>query len=132
MTHDQENSVIFENFKNVDLQFFGNYQTTIATFVQGDVNFSYFGLNEDIGGVLSCDPNKTIISSIGKLSSVEGSTKSSIWKIFSRKSLDASMLNKIFTKVWPVTCSIKSIKYNIYIYLFIKYLFFFRFITLRK
>uniref|UniRef100_A0ABD2WI66 Prenylcysteine lyase domain-containing protein n=1 Tax=Trichogramma kaykai TaxID=54128 RepID=A0ABD2WI66_9HYME len=100
MTNDHYSSVIFEGFDD-DLTFSGTYQTTIATFVSGEVDFSYFDLDEDIQGIMSCEPEKTIISSIGKLSSVEGTKnpKTNIWKIFSRKKLNQTLLNKMFKNI---------------------------------
>ncbi|XP_014225239.1 prenylcysteine oxidase-like isoform X1 [Trichogramma pretiosum] len=100
MTNDHFSSVIFEGFDD-DLTFSGTYQTTIATFVSGEVDFSYFDLDEDIQGIMSCEPEKTIISSIGKLSSVEGTKnpKTNIWKIFSRKKLNQTLLNKMFKNI---------------------------------
>lgn len=100
MTSDQEHRIKFGGFENIDLEFSGEYQTTFATFVSGDVNPSYFGLEEEMG-ILSCNPIETKISSIGQLSSVEG-TKSNItkvYKIFSRQKLDDSILNKMFSQV---------------------------------
>lgn len=102
MTNDQESTVIFNGFnENQDLKFFGEYQTTFATFVQGDMNSSYFGLEEDIGGILSCDPVETTISSIGQLSSVQGKKDENIevWKVFSRQKLDDTIVNNMFSRV---------------------------------
>lgn len=100
MTTDQEHPIKFEGFENVDLEFSGEYQTTFATFVSGDVNPSYFGLEEEMG-VISCDPIETKISSIGQLSSVQGIKNNStkIYKIFSRQKLDDSILDKMFSQV---------------------------------
>lgn len=100
MTSDQENKIFFEGFKDSDIKFEGSYQTTYATFVAGTVNSSYFGLNEDLGGILSCNPVKTVISSIGKLSSVEGKISSTpVWKIFTRHQLDDLSISKMFSEV---------------------------------
>lgn len=100
MTKDHEQTIKFNGFDDPDLfEFPGEYQTTIATFVSGKVNYSYFGLEDEIEGIMSCDPNKTLINSIGKLFNVQGKKdeNSKIWKIFSRRELDD--VNKMFSSV---------------------------------
>ncbi|XP_029167304.1 prenylcysteine oxidase-like [Nylanderia fulva] len=99
LTHDQEFPIEFVDFPD-NLVFPGDYQTTYATFVDGDLNPKYFDLQETLDAILSCNPNKTKISSIGKVDSVYGSTKknSRIWKIFSRKSI-SSLIHNMFYNV---------------------------------
>lgn len=100
MTNDQENKIKFEGFQKSNMKFEGNYQTTYATFVAGNINSSYFGLDEGLGGILSCNPSKTLISSIGQLSSVEGKMSSTpVWKIFTRNRLDDATINRMFSQV---------------------------------
>lgn len=100
LTHDQAFPIEFVGFPN-DFIFSGNYQTTYATFVKGNLNPNYFGLEETLGAIMSCNPNKTIINSIGmedpvnKL--VEGNSQ--VWKIFSKKSVDANLIQKMFAEV---------------------------------
>ncbi|XP_063978016.1 prenylcysteine oxidase 1-like [Diachasmimorpha longicaudata] len=99
LTSDQGMSIAFANFpNNEDFIFPGSYQTTYATFIEGQLNTTYFGVDESIQGILSCNPEKTIISSVGKLSSVEGED-SNVWKIFTRESLSSEMITKMFSKV---------------------------------
>lgn len=101
LTHDQEFPIKFVDFPD-NLVFPGNYQTTYATFINGDLNLKYFCLQEKaLNIILSCNPNKTKISSIGKVSSVDGSTDTSsqIWKIFSREPLVTNLINRMFSHV---------------------------------
>ncbi|XP_015109352.1 prenylcysteine oxidase [Diachasma alloeum] len=99
LTSDQRMPIRFENFpNNEDFMLSGNYQTTYATFIEGQLNATYFGLDGSIQGILSCNPEKTVISSVGKLSSVEGH-ESNVWKIFTRKSLSSEIIGRMFSKV---------------------------------
>lgn len=100
LTHDQEFAIKFVDFPD-NLVFPGNYQTTYATFINGDLNRKYFGLQETVDIILSCNPNKTKISSIGKVISVDGSTdiSSQIWKIFSREPLATNLIKEMFSHV---------------------------------
>ncbi|XP_044577912.1 prenylcysteine oxidase-like [Cotesia glomerata] len=110
LTHDQKMSINFAGFpENVNFKFAGDYQTTYATFVKGKINPSYFKLEESIDAILSCDPNKTILSSIGRLTTVEGNN-SDVWKIFSRKPVEKNLINKVFLEV----NEIKEIKWKAY------------------
>ncbi|XP_043528164.1 prenylcysteine oxidase-like [Frieseomelitta varia] len=96
----QEFPIIFEGFPNNDFYNSAEYHETIATFVKADLKSHYFGLEEELDNILSCNPNKTIISSLGRLNSVEGSMKSSnIWKIFSNKPLKSNIINEMFLNV---------------------------------
>lgn len=102
MTNDQETDIIFHGFENKnDFKFEGKFQTTIATFVKGIINADYFGLKEELVGILSCDPEKTVISSVGAVSSVTGKVenRTKIWKIFSQQLLNDTILDKMFLQV---------------------------------
>ncbi|XP_015586436.1 prenylcysteine oxidase [Cephus cinctus] len=113
LTQDQEWSIEFEGFPNgTEFKFPGDYQTTVATFVQGDLNPSYFGLAELLDGVMSCNLLNTKINSIGKIFPVEGYTgaDSRVWKIFSKESLKLEDLNDIFLQIDEV----KEVKWKAY------------------
>lgn len=99
LTHDQEFPIEFVGFPD-NLVFPGVYQTTYVTFIHGDLKLKYFNLEETLEAILSCNPNKTKISSIGKVNSVYGSIKrnSQIWKIFSRKSI-STLIHDMFYNV---------------------------------
>lgn len=100
LTHDQEFPIKFVDFPD-NLVFPGDYQTTYATFINGDLNPKYFGLQETVDIILSCNPNKTKISSIGKAIFVDGSIdiNSQNWKIFSREPLGTKLLKNMFSHV---------------------------------
>ncbi|EZA53918.1 hypothetical protein DMN91_010425 [Ooceraea biroi] len=100
LTSDHKFPIEFTEFPD-NLAFPGAYQTTYATFVKADLNPQYFGLQEPLDGILSCDPNKTIISSVGEVSSVNGLSKtdSGVWKVFSRKPLETSLVHKMFSNI---------------------------------
>lgn len=100
LTHDQEFPIIFEGFPKNDFYSFEKYHETVATFVKADLKPHYFGLQEELDNILSCDPNKTIINSIGRLNSVDGIIKNSkVWKIFSNKPLKSKIINEMFSNV---------------------------------
>lgn len=100
LTSDQEFQIKFVGFP-YDLVFPGKYQTTYATFVKADLNLNYFGLQDPMNSILSCNPNKTRISSVGKQEPVDGSVKKNppVWKVFSRESLDSTLIHDIFSHV---------------------------------
>ncbi|XP_017882595.1 prenylcysteine oxidase-like [Ceratina calcarata] len=100
LTHDQPYPITFEGFPKNDFYNLEKYHETIATFVEGDLKPHYFGLQEELDVILSCDPNKTIISSLGRLNSVEGTMKNSkVWKVFSNEPLNSATVNDMFTNV---------------------------------
>ncbi|XP_012348516.1 prenylcysteine oxidase [Apis florea] len=100
LTHDQEFPITFEGFPKNDFYSFEKYHETVATFVKADLKPHYFGLQEELDNILSCDPNKTIINSVGRLNSVDGIIKNSkIWKIFSNKPLKSKIINEMFSNV---------------------------------
>lgn len=100
LTEDQKMRIIFEEFPLDGFQFLGEYQTVIATFVRGDLNPNYFGLEQELDSIMSCN-SSTQIHSVGKLETVDGLTKvdSKIWKIFSNTSLPMHDLHNIFFNV---------------------------------
>lgn len=100
LTSDQEFQIEFAGFSS-NLVFPGSYQTTYATFVKANLKPEYFGLQEPLDGILSCNPNKTKISSVGKLDPVDGVIKKDpqVWKVFSRKSLETSLIHDMFSNI---------------------------------
>lgn len=100
LTSDQEFQIEFIEFPD-NLVFPGKYQTTYATFIKANLKPKYFGLQEPLDGILSCNPNKTTISSVGKVDSVDGSIRKDpqVWKVFSRKPLETSLVHDMFSKV---------------------------------
>ncbi|XP_034183271.2 prenylcysteine oxidase 1 isoform X1 [Osmia lignaria lignaria] len=103
LIHDQEFPITFEGFPKNDFYSTGKYHETIATFIKADLKPYYFGLEEEIDNILSCNPNKTIISALGRLNSVEGTMKNSrVWKIFSNKPLKSEIMNEMFSNIKEV------------------------------
>ncbi|XP_066597597.1 prenylcysteine oxidase 1-like [Prorops nasuta] len=99
LTKNYENHIKFKGFTN-DIEIQGDYQTTVTTLVKGKLNPAYFGLNKDIDGILSCNPEKTGINSIGIINPADGTkSNSTVWKIFSRKSLDLNNIQMMFLTV---------------------------------
>lgn len=100
LTYDQEFPIEFVGFPD-NLVLPGDYQTTYATFINGDLNPKYFDLQETLDAILSCNPNKTKISSIGRLNSVDGPNEisSQIWKIFSKESVETNLIDNMFSHV---------------------------------
>lgn len=103
LTEDQKMQITFEEFPSDGLTFSGEYQTTVATFVKGNLNPNYFGLEEELDSILSCNSN-TQIRSVGKVDTVEGPTKidPKIWKIFSNASLPLNVLHNFFLNIEEV------------------------------
>lgn len=100
LTGDQEFQVEFVGFPG-DLVFPGEYQTTYATFVKANLKSKYFGLREALDSILSCNPNKTIISSVGKVDPVDGTFRKDpqVWKVFSRKPVETRLLRDMFSNI---------------------------------
>lgn len=99
LTDDLNMPIEFHNFDSTkNFKFPGQYQITYATFVKGTLRPSYFGCEDSFDAIFSCDPNKTSVSSISRLSTVEGIV-SDVWKIFSKISLEREVINKIFSQV---------------------------------
>ncbi|XP_046816104.1 prenylcysteine oxidase-like isoform X1 [Vespa crabro] len=102
LTKDQKMPITFEEFP-ADFVFLGEYQTTVATFVKGHLNRNYFGLEEELDSILSCNSNAQI-HSVGRVDTVEGPTEtdSKIWKIFSNASLPLNDLHNVFLNIEEV------------------------------
>lgn len=99
LTKDQKMQIKFEKIPVDNLEFLGEYHTTYVTFVRGDLNPHYFGLEEELDSILSCSSN-TKIASVAKLNTVEGPINNlKLWKIFSNNSLPLNVINSIFSKV---------------------------------
>ncbi|XP_076248592.1 prenylcysteine oxidase 1 [Calliopsis andreniformis] len=100
LTNDQAFPISFEGFPKTDFHGVGKYHETIATFIKGDLKPHYFGLDEELDAILSCDPNKTIISSVGKVNSVKNTLKHSrVWKIFSNAPLELGIIEEMFSNL---------------------------------
>lgn len=100
LTTDQEFQIEFVEFPN-NLTFPGKYQTTYATFIKADLKLKYFDLQENLNSILSCNPNKTKISSVGEVDPVDDIIKTNppVWKVFSRKPMETSLIHDMFSNV---------------------------------
>ncbi|KAG5308441.1 PCYXL protein, partial [Acromyrmex insinuator] len=100
LTSDQEFQIKFIGFPG-NLVIPGKYQTTYATFIKANLKPNYFNLQEPLDEILSCNPNKTTISSVGKVNPVDDSFRKDpqIWKVFSRKPLETSLVHDMFSKI---------------------------------
>ena len=99
LTADEKFPITFEGFPNNDFHSVGKYHKLIVTFVKADLKPQYFGLEDELDMIISCNPNKTIINSVGRLNSVEGSMEHSrVWKIFSSEPLKLD-LEEMFSNV---------------------------------
>lgn len=102
LTEDQKNHIQFTGFpENANLTFPGNFQTTVVTFVKGDLNLSHFGLEKSLDTILSCNPNKSIVNFVNKVFPVDGTTENAptVWRIFSKKDLTSNQINSMFLRV---------------------------------
>ncbi|XP_017792422.1 PREDICTED: prenylcysteine oxidase 1-like [Habropoda laboriosa] len=102
LTSDQEFLITFEGFPNNDFYNMEKYHETVATFVQADLKPHYFGLEEELSSILSCNPNKTIVNSVGRLDSVEDVIEDKVWKIFSNKPLKPTIIKDMFSNVQEI------------------------------
>lgn len=100
LTQDQQFLIEFVDFPK-KFEFPGNYHTTHVTFAKADINLKYFGLEETLECILTCNPKNTKIASISIQNPVNKSVEgdSQVLKIFSRESLDTDMMNNIVTNV---------------------------------
>ncbi|XP_032672865.1 prenylcysteine oxidase-like isoform X2 [Odontomachus brunneus] len=98
LTSDQEFPIEFVNFPE-GLEFPGRYQTTHATFVKADIKPEYFGLQKSLDSIFSCNPTKTIISSVSRMVSGSNKDSSPVWKLFSRKPLEMKLIHEMFSNV---------------------------------
>jgi prenylcysteine oxidase/farnesylcysteine lyase len=104
ITADSRTSIDFLNF-TVPIKVPGVYHRTVATFISGTLNGSYFGLPENDAPQLIINNNEEhVINSMGTLESVksEKSTRydanENVWKIFSQRPLTEHELNALFQK----------------------------------
>lgn len=96
--------IVFENFPSTFMIPEGRYHRTVATIVKGDLNYKYFGQENDIDEIYSIK-NTLIINSVGMIQAVEKSNNkkgSKIWKVFSQEPLSDNDLKLLFEKLEEV------------------------------
>lgn len=101
-TRDLE-SVKFVGFPHIHDDFPGKYHRTVATFVSGKVNGSYFGLaDDDVGDVVNIDARLNY-NSVSKNAPVTASDeKYDVFKVFSQTPLSPEDLGAMFSDVREV------------------------------
>lgn len=107
ITKDSRTSIDFLNFTK-PIEVSGTYHRTVATFVSGTLNGSYFNLPENDAPklIINNDEKVGVINSIGTLEPTdeksnvnnEGRNEEEIWKIFSPRPLTENELDSLFQK----------------------------------
>ncbi|XP_066996508.2 prenylcysteine oxidase 1 [Anabrus simplex] len=93
-----ESGIEFINFPK-KFAFPGKYHQTVCTIVVGNLNYSYFGLGEEVTEVFSLD-DSLFFSSVGKISPVDGLRSKNlpdVWKVFSHEMLTNSQMSTLFS-----------------------------------
>ncbi|KYO44134.1 prenylcysteine oxidase 1 [Alligator mississippiensis] len=107
LNHKMSN-ITFWNFNPPIPEFSRPYHQTIATFIHGQINTSFFGYQDSssfhIDGIFTTDNPKLFINSMGVVSPVqneqdklEQSLGSAVWKVFSKEPLTEEQINLLFS-----------------------------------
>ncbi|XP_067168552.1 prenylcysteine oxidase 1 isoform X1 [Apteryx mantelli] len=101
-------NITFRNFNPPIPEFSNPYHQTVATFVHGRLNASFFGYQDPsafhFGAILTTENPKLFINSLGVMSPAEKTPseeklplRSAVWKVFSREPLTKEQLNLLFS-----------------------------------
>ncbi|NXP08603.1 PCYOX oxidase, partial [Thinocorus orbignyianus] len=103
-------NITFKNFHPPIPEFPNPYHQTVATFVHGRLNSSFFGYRDPssfhLGAILTMENPNLFINSLGMVSPVgeekgkagnEGKNPLAVWKVFSREELSKEQLNLLFS-----------------------------------
>ncbi|NXN95602.1 PCYOX oxidase, partial [Rhinopomastus cyanomelas] len=101
-------NITFKNFDPPIPEFPNPYHQTVATFVHGRLNASFFGYQDPsafhFGAIFTMENPKLFINSLGVVSPVEeGSAeaplplRSAVWKVFSKEVLTKEQLSLLFS-----------------------------------
>ncbi|NWS39527.1 PCYOX oxidase, partial [Probosciger aterrimus] len=101
-------NITFKNFDPPVPEFPNPYHKTVATFVHGRLNASFFGYRDpetfNFGSIFTMENPKLFINSLGVVSPVEDgggegklSLQSAVWKVFSKEVLTKEQLNLLFS-----------------------------------
>ncbi|XP_064353969.1 prenylcysteine oxidase 1 isoform X2 [Dromaius novaehollandiae] len=101
-------NITFRNFNPPIPEFSNPYHQTVATFVHGRLNASFFGYEDPsafhFGSILTTENPKLFINSLGVVSPAENTPseeklplRSAVWKVFSREPLTKEQLNLLFS-----------------------------------
>lgn len=107
LTYDQENPIKFKGFPQSSVfKFYGGYQTTAASFINGKLNPFFIPGRNEINSVLSCVPETNSFDYVGieyPVNSCDYSAEEvksfGVWKVFTRDFLSTKGIEKIFSKV---------------------------------
>ena len=92
-------NVLFKGFPDFfrPSDWIGSYQRTVATFVEGSLNYSFFGSETRLDNVFNVERDSTW-SSVGKLADVFGDAASGhpVYKVFSAAPLAPALLAEMF------------------------------------
>ncbi|XP_054853594.1 prenylcysteine oxidase 1 isoform X2 [Eublepharis macularius] len=100
-------NITFRNFNPPIPDFSNPYQQTVATFVHGHINASFFGYQDpsqfQLNGIFTMENPKLFINSMGTVSPVQDRTAAlnpllgpRVWKIFSPQPLTKEQMNLLF------------------------------------
>ncbi|XP_062995519.1 prenylcysteine oxidase 1 [Elgaria multicarinata webbii] len=95
-------NITFRNFKPPIPDFSSPYQQTVATFVHGHINASFFGYQDPsqflLSAIFTTENPKLFISSIGIVSPVQDKLLGPpVWKVFSPQPLTKEQMNMLFS-----------------------------------
>ncbi|XP_065515470.1 prenylcysteine oxidase 1 [Lathamus discolor] len=101
-------NITFKNFDPPVPEFLGLYHKTVATFVHGRLNTSFFGYRDpeafNFGAIFTMENPNLFFSSVGVVSPVEDgggegklTLQSAVWKVFSKEVLTKEQLNLLFS-----------------------------------
>ncbi|XP_055676353.1 LOW QUALITY PROTEIN: prenylcysteine oxidase 1 [Falco peregrinus] len=101
-------NITFKNFDPPIPEFPNPYHQTVATFVHGRLNTSFFGYQDPdsfhLGAIFTMDNPKLFINSLGVVSPVGNAgneeklpTQLAVWKVFSKEVLTKEQLNLLFS-----------------------------------
>ncbi|OQV15601.1 Prenylcysteine oxidase [Hypsibius exemplaris] len=111
------NIVAFDGFPSFfkPTEWIGAYQRTVATFVEGELNRTFFGSSTSLDAVFNIEDNGSW-SSIGRQHDVLGDSSTSsgfpVWKIFSTDPLPGELISEMFLRT--ITTSTTQVDWRAY------------------
>ncbi len=103
--HDPINSISFDGFENPIPSYYKTYHRTVATFVQGTLNYTKFGYASwrDLPGAIITANSSLYFNSIGQHRPVdfqasrwEDKQLAIVWKVFSQAPLTSAQMDDLF------------------------------------
>uniref|UniRef100_J3S9B1 Prenylcysteine oxidase 1 n=1 Tax=Crotalus adamanteus TaxID=8729 RepID=J3S9B1_CROAD len=94
-------NITFHNFSPQIPEFPAPYHQTVATFVRGHINASFFGYQDPspfhLKTIFTMEDPHLFINSLGMVSPVQGNLSPPVWKLFSRQLLTNEQLKLLFS-----------------------------------